>query len=401
MRTLFNNSFIRATVIAVVAMGFPRASLAADPLVGNDNANQSAYSDGWQTGDDGSASGDGFSGWFLASSTSGSNTFAGFFIGDSRNISGGSGADINVNTNSWGMYASNGGVSTNSAYADAYRWLVEPDGTTHTTLGVGQTFSIDLAVNYRNGFKGIDLRDASDNTFFNLNIGADDYVVSGSGVTSGAGSISDAYANNTALHLTFTQTSTNGGIWTISRTGAIADFDSGTYTNAPLSFKLYVGNTDSGSENDFYANNVRIVSGPVYETWAYHYFPNGGGGALGGADPDGDGAINSNEFVAGFNPTNSAIFARVISTVKSNNDIYITYLGADGDSTFYPGYASRTNVLEFTAGGPNNSYTNNFASTSLTNILSGGTGSGLVTNFVDPGAAVNPARYYRVRVLAP
>jgi len=41
-------------------------------------------------------------------------------------------------------------------------------------------------------------------------------------------------------------------------------------------------------------------------------------------------------------------------------------------------------------------------STGVTNILSGGTGVGVVTNMVDPGGATNsPARYYRVRVLVP
>jgi hypothetical protein len=59
--------------------------------------------------------------------------------------------------------------------------------------------------------------------------------------------------------------------------------------------------------------------------------------------------------------------------------------------------------LEFTTGTANGSYsTNNFASTGQTNILSGGTGLGVVTNMVDSGGATNkPSRYYRVRVLLP
>jgi hypothetical protein len=64
---------------------------------------------------------------------------------------------------------------------------------------------------------------------------------------------------------------------------------------------------------------------------------------------------------------------------------------------------SRTNVLEFTSGTANGSYSsNNFASTGVTDILSGGAGLGTLTNMVDPGGATNkPARYYRVRVLVP
>jgi len=41
-------------------------------------------------------------------------------------------------------------------------------------------------------------------------------------------------------------------------------------------------------------------------------------------------------------------------------------------------------------------------SANVTNILSGGTGTGTVTNLVDAGGATNtPSRYYRVRVLVP
>jgi hypothetical protein len=63
---------------------------------------------------------------------------------------------------------------------------------------------------------------------------------------------------------------------------------------------------------------------------------------------------------------------------------------------------SRTNVLEFTTGTAIGSYSNNFASTGQTNILSGGIGLGTLANMVDPGGATNrPSRYYHVRVLVP
>jgi len=143
-------------------------------------------------------------------------------------------------------------------------------------------------------------------------------------------------------------------------------------------------------------------SGDPYPGWASHYGLSGPS-ALGTADPDGDGMSNTNEFLAGFNPTNSAAYLHIISITKTNNDIKVTYLGANGDSTWSPGVASRTNVLEFTTGTANGSYsTNNFTSTGLTNILSGGTGLGLVTNMVDVGgAASQTSRFYRVRVLLP
>ncbi len=122
------------------------------------------------------------------------------------------------------------------------------------------------------------------------------------------------------------------------------------------------------------------------------------------ADPYGKGMINTNQFLAGFNPTNSAAYLHIISIAKTNNatDINVTYLGASGDTNYPGGPTMRTNVLEFTTGTANGSYSNNFASTGLTNILSGGGGLGMVTNMVDSGGATNrPSRYYRVRVLLP
>jgi hypothetical protein len=124
----------------------------------------------------------------------------------------------------------------------------------------------------------------------------------------------------------------------------------------------------------------------------------------GNASYTGDGMSNTNKFMAGFNPTNAAAYLHIISIAKTNNntDINVTYLGANGDSTYSGGPASRTNVLEFTTGTANGSYTNNFISTGQTNILNAANGLGTVTNMVDSGGATNrPSRYYRVRVLLP
>ncbi len=120
------------------------------------------------------------------------------------------------------------------------------------------------------------------------------------------------------------------------------------------------------------------------------------------ADPDGDGMLNTNEFLAGFNPTNSAAYLHVINVAKTGTDVKVTYLGANGDSSYEAGPVSRTNVLEVSPGRANGSYSNNFVSAGVTNILSGGNGLGIATNMVDSGGATNvPSRYYRVRVLVP
>jgi hypothetical protein len=140
-----------------------------------------------------------------------------------------------------------------------------------------------------------------------------------------------------------------------------------------------------------------------FEAWQLHYFgctncPQ----AATTADPDGDGMINAQEFLAGFCPTNSAAYLHIISLTKVGNDMKVTYLGANGDNSYTNGPASCTNVLEFTSGTADGGLANNFVSTGQTNILSGGTGLGIITNMVDFGGATNSrSRYYRIRVLVP
>jgi hypothetical protein len=158
-------------------------------------------------------------------------------------------------------------------------------------------------------------------------------------------------------------------------------------------------------------NDITVSATPdPFTTWQNQYFnmsqllnPAFSGP---GADPFGKGMSNTNQFLAGFNPVNASAYLHItaISKVNAGADIRVDYLGASGDGTrSQPGpLLSRTNVLEFTAGTAGNYNSNTFASTGVTNILSGGVGIGTLTNMVDPGGATHaPARYYRVRVLVP
>jgi len=218
-----------------------------------------------------------------------------------------------------------------------------------------------------------------------------------------------------ALGTNSDQTVVNGQL-TLAGTLNVTDaggFGPGTYrifsyfslVNNTLNVGSLPGGFSGTVSNDTVNNRILLVVGAAapFASWQTHYFPGGGPNAAGGADPDGDGMSNTNEFLAGFDPTSNAAYLHIISTVKAGNDINVTYLGANGDTTYPGGPGSRTNVLEFTTGTANGSYaTNNFASTGRTNILSGGVGLGVVTNMVDVGGATNkPSRFYRVRVLVP
>ncbi len=207
-----------------------------------------------------------------------------------------------------------------------------------------------------------------------------------------------------------------GGTLNISDAGGFGPGNYTLFTYAGVlsaSGTLTVGTTPNGSLT--YAINTNTAGlvilqvtgsggGDAFTTWQTHYFGGNTGTASGNADPFGKGMSNTNQFLAGFNPTSAAAYLHITAIAKTNGntDIRVNYLGASGDSTYTGGPASRTNVLEFTTGSGGSYNSNNFASTGQTNILSGGVGLGTLTNMVDPGGAVaSPTRYYRVRVLVP
>ena len=165
------------------------------------------------------------------------------------------------------------------------------------------------------------------------------------------------------------------------------------YTTAGVYTVRLVASNGGGSSTNTKTAYINVIT-PL-QSWSNYY---GVPGDL--ADADGDGLSNTNEFLAGFNPTDNAAYLHIISVAMSGNDMNIAYLGANGDNTWSPGIASRTNLLEYSTGTDDGGYTNNFVSTGQTNVLGGGNGFGVVTNLVDLGGATNiPSRFYRIRLV--
>src|SRR5262249_13116043 len=96
------------------------------------------------------------------------------------------------------------------------------------------------------------------------------------------------------------------------------------------------------------------------------------------ADPDGDGMSNTNEFLAGTDPTDSASAFKILSVLPQGNDIVITWTTVAG----------KTNALQ--AGG---------TPTNFTDISTFNT-PGTQPTYTDSGAVTNASpRFYRVRLL--
>jgi PKD repeat protein len=211
------------------------------------------------------------------------------------------------------------------------------------------------------------------------------------------------------LTVQFTDTTTGGPtVWNWAfGDGGVSTNQSPVYTYntaGTWTVQLIASNSVGWSTNSAVITVGSAVAG--FAAWQAAYFPGGGTLSPAGVDAYGTGMSNTNKFLAGFNGTNKAAYLRITSVAKQNGtNVVVTFLGSNGDSGYTGGPSSRANVLDYTTGTANGSYTNNWPSATQavqTNILSGGNGNGTISSFTDVGgASPGPTRYYRVRVLVP
>ncbi|MEC7273652.1 MAG: hypothetical protein VXU48_00220 [Verrucomicrobiota bacterium] len=131
------------------------------------------------------------------------------------------------------------------------------------SLGAGDIFSFDLSVNYRNGNKGFDLRNAGTG-LFNFNVGSDNYFFGGidlglegwAYVSDGVYSLEFGFITETIMNAKITRTSDSD----ITRSFEIPNVAlSGSIDN----FKFYVSGTDDDSANNsLYFNNLAVIPEP-------------------------------------------------------------------------------------------------------------------------------------------
>jgi len=136
-----------------------------------------------------------------------------------------------------------------------------------SALTAGQTFSLDLAVNFKKGNKGLNNFKDGNKGFnlytggtdgiqiFNLNAGGDLYSINGTDTGL-------AYDSKSVFHLTFTQTTLAGGTYSVTRG---SDTFTGSYTGDADSFHLYNdagANGHAGAGANFYVNNMSLGAVP-------------------------------------------------------------------------------------------------------------------------------------------
>ena len=241
------NKFTLAAIIAFTASALSAATPgfdnAGDPVYGGSGGGSFAGKDGGTP--------ETFGPWTARVDPPGTSA-AGIFIGDSTTLApNNSGGDINTSGASFGLFAHSG------AFAEAVRFFDGP-------LLNGQSFTFQLAVNFRNGNKGIDVWDASSNRIFNLNIGGDIYSVNNTPPGTTTNMFGNAYHPNTIMSVQLTQTDATGGTWSVTRSGGLTGSASGTYTGIAAGFHLYNAQTTGGGapEDQLFFNNPQVVPEP-------------------------------------------------------------------------------------------------------------------------------------------
>lgn len=225
---------LSAFVLVVAAAGVVTAQIAAD--------NAGNYGGSWSNG---SNFGSGFGAWNLYTDLTGGG-FAGHFANSSSSSNGF--GNIDTSGVAFGMYGNPTGVN----YANAERSL-------STALAIGQSFTADLAIAFRNGAKGITLFQGGGfggaNEVWNFNVIGDQYIAGGAAQ-------SWAYSQTSIFELTATQTSASN--LQINLVRGLDSYTTNVTVASGLSgFRFYVGGTDDGNAlNNLYFNNLSVIPEP-------------------------------------------------------------------------------------------------------------------------------------------
>lgn len=216
--------------------------------------------------------GQGFKAWSASRTADGSGgtppVGTGFFLGDATEAGAGF-ANLNSDDNScFGMYGIGFVVPVTQAYsANAIRELAAP-------LMINGTFTFKLGINFRNGFKGVVLKNGTTDIFaFRAGAlgGVDAYQTAVNGGGAGLGAYTDlgwAYGSNSVFTIAYNRTGTSSAQVLIRQTGntnnvTTINVNSGPNSTAVDRAEWFVaGTTEGGPSNNLYFNSLS-----AYNEW--------------------------------------------------------------------------------------------------------------------------------------
>jgi hypothetical protein len=198
-----------------------------------------------------------------------------------------------------------------------------------------------------------------------------------------AGSVSVTGTLALSIINNFITTMTNGASFTVLTANSI----SGSFANATNGSRLV---TSDGFGNFLVSyGGTALVLGDfkavdtdgdgLPDWWEQTYFGSVTG-ATAGADSDGDGLSNLQEFLAGTVPTDSSSALRIVAILTSGPDILIRFSSASG----------KRYLVE---------YKNGLSDTSWSTLMDNIPGNGSILQIIDPGAASLPRRFYRISLI--
>ena len=113
-----------------------------------------------------------------------------------------------------------------------------------------------------------------------------------------------------------------------------------------------------------------ITARTAFQSWQVFYFGSTmNSAAAPGADPDHDGMSNTNEFLAGTNPTNKSSVVGITAVTRQGNDVLVSWMVANGKTNVLDqagdprAWSNFTHVFSDLVVGPVNTYTNVGAAT--------------------------------------
>ncbi|MBU1693022.1 MAG: hypothetical protein KKC51_03565, partial [Verrucomicrobia bacterium] len=246
-------------LIEAMADGFPTATLSVAVFdVAYDDS--SYYPDGGWTNE--SNGGSGFGAWVLSNNNGpgeGYTNYAGNFIGNSAAAEGGN-VNAQPSGDAFGLYANQDGAG-GDPLSEATRLFNAP-------LAPGDTVSVDLGVNNRNGSKGVVFQ-IGGTWLFEVAVTADQYVYQNHGGGGSQVALDGSWTNwaaDTAIRVQVSRKTATLYDINIIRSGGYSETTTLTGLNiggTPDRVRLYSFNTEGGDANNLFFNRLAIWSGEV------------------------------------------------------------------------------------------------------------------------------------------